>query len=172
MLAWARTTQTATFSLRAPSPHERVADTNDNQKHVLSPDRTAAVDCQPQTSKFTVQSFVQARISATKGGGKAPAGGKPATTSATPSAEKLGAIQTQPLFEPVSARPAAAGLSTPFAAPVEAGGLFSNSRSFLDGEIGGDTARAGEDDDAAAWLEREKEQREQRERARREEEER
>lgn len=113
---------------------------------------------------------MQARISATKGGGKASAGAKPAPTSASPPAEKPGVVQTQPKFESMSARTSAAGLSSPFATPVEGGGLFSNSPSFLDGRGEGD--RTGEADDAAAWLEREKEQREQRERARREEEER
>lgn len=107
-----------------------------------------------------------------KGGGKVPAGAKRAPTSASPPAEKQGVVQAQPLFDSLSAaRPSAAGLSSPFATPV-GGGLFSNSPSFLDGEDGGDKARAGEEDEAAAWLAREKEQREQRERARREEEER
>eukprot|EP00903_Cladosiphon_okamuranus_P009223 g8806.t1 len=115
---------------------------------------------------------IQARISAKKGGGKEPAGAKPAPTSASPPSEKVGVVQTQPQFESLSARTPAAGLSTPFATPSDGGGLFSNSPSFLDDEDGSGKTRAGEKDEAAAWLEREKEQREQRERARREEEER
>lgn len=106
-----------------------------------------------------------------KGGEQVPAGAKPAPTSAGPPADKLGAVQTQPQFESLSARPPAAGLSSPFATPVEGGGVFSSSPLFLDGEGGGDNARIGADDETA-WLERDKEQREQRERVRREEEER
>lgn len=126
-------------------------------------------------SKTSRYNDTQARISAKKGGGKEPAGAKPAPapTSAAPPAEKPGVVETQPLFDAPSTRPAAAGRSSPFATAVEGGGLFSNSPSFLDGGDGGDRARAGaEEDEAAAWLEREKAQREQREKARREEEER
>eukprot|EP00752_Nemacystus_decipiens_P009599 g8576.t2 len=116
---------------------------------------------------------IQARITAAKGAGKGAAGAKPAPTSAVPPPEKPGVVQAQPLFEAPSARPPAAGLSSPFAAtPAEGGGLFSNSPSFLDGEDGRDKAKAAEEAEAAAWLEREKAQREQREKARREEEER
>lgn len=117
-----------------------------------------------------MQSCVQARISATKGGGEAPAGAKPAPTSANPPTEKLGVVQTQPLFDSLSVGPPAAGLSSPFATPGGGAGVFSSSASFLDDE--GNQARTGADDEGAAWLEREKEQRERRERARREEEER
>lgn len=130
------------------------------------------VTVSPLPSTFYLYNHAQARISATKGGGKEPAGAEPAPAPAPASA--FPPVSEKPgVFEAPSARPpAAAGRSSPFATPAEGGGLFSNSPSFLDGEDGGDQARAGEEDEAAAWLEREKAQREQRERARREEEER
>ncbi len=102
----------------------------------------------------------QARIAATKGGGKAATDAKPVRTSANPpktKTEKQGTVETQSLFESPPARAPTVGLSSP----------FESVPSFLDGD---DKADAG--DEAADWLEREKEQRDQRERARREEEER
>ncbi|CAN0041250.1 unnamed protein product, partial [Ectocarpus sp. 8 AP-2014] len=107
-----------------------------------------------------------ARIAASKGGRAAPASSpKPTPTTTrqfTPAAQDIKAQQPE-IFE------------TPSAASAGEGETFSGSPSFLDG-VGGDVgAGAGggrADDEAEAWLEREREQRGKRERERREEKER
>lgn len=112
----------------------------------------------------------QARIAARKGGGKAATDAKPVPTSTNApkaKAEKKGTSETQSLFESPPGRAPAVGLSSPFATSGGSSGVFSSSPSFLDGH-----GKANAGDEAADWLEREKEQRDERERARREEEER
>lgn len=115
-------------------------------------------------------SHAQARIAAMKGGGEAPTDAKPVPTSTNApksEAEKQGTVQKQSLFDSPPAKAPAVGLSSPFGTSGAGSGVFAGSSSFLDRDN-----KANTGDEAADWLEREKEQRDQRERARREEEER
>ncbi|CAB1105172.1 unnamed protein product [Ectocarpus sp. CCAP 1310/34] len=109
---------------------------------------------------------IQARIAASKGGRAAPASSPKPTPTTThqsaPAAQDIQAQKPEP-FE------------TPSAASAGEGGSFSGSPSFLDsvgGDVGAGAGGGRADDEAEAWLEREREQRGKRERERREEKER